>query len=160
MEMKCPPRGREKSIVNALLTHSEHPNYADKNNSIELFDACKRTLKEIEAPGEVKCLWFFSNGNNFHQDKKVLLLGTGTKFPATVVFGVALVSSEGGVHHGSSIFSHGLRVNADANGDAYVKTPQIIVVKMPWIDIVVNGGRPYVFQRDSALFHEALKGQN
>ncbi|KAM3180944.1 hypothetical protein ACTXT7_015316 [Hymenolepis weldensis] len=85
----------------------------------------------------------------------------GTKFPATLmVFGVALISSEGGVHHGSPIFSHGLRVNADANGDAYVETPQITVVKLPWIDIVVNGGRPYIFQGDSALFHEALKIQN
>ncbi|KAM3179779.1 hypothetical protein ACTXT7_017620, partial [Hymenolepis weldensis] len=53
----------------------------------------------------------------------------------------------------------GLRVNAHphahahahADADAYVETLQSIVVKPPWIDSAVNGGRPsYVFQQDSA----------
>ncbi|KAM3185613.1 hypothetical protein ACTXT7_006024 [Hymenolepis weldensis] len=36
----------------------------------------------------------------------------------------------------------GLRVNADADADAYVETPQFIIAKPPWIDSVANGGRP------------------
>ncbi|KAM3184332.1 hypothetical protein ACTXT7_008548 [Hymenolepis weldensis] len=50
------------------------------------------------------------------------------------------------------LFPQGPRVNAVA--DAYVKTLQIIV-KLPWIDSVANGGRPpYVFQQDSAPSHK------
>ncbi|KAM3175869.1 hypothetical protein ACTXT7_007657 [Hymenolepis weldensis] len=53
----------------------------------------------------------------------------------------------------------GLRVNADADtdADAYVETLQTIVVKLPWIDSVTNGGRPYVFQQESAASHKAPK---
>ncbi|KAM3170943.1 hypothetical protein ACTXT7_017601 [Hymenolepis weldensis] len=53
----------------------------------------------------------------------------------------------------------GLRVNADV--EAYVETLQATVVKPPWIDSVVNGGRPpCVFQPDSLPSHKALKPQN
>ncbi|KAM3173120.1 hypothetical protein ACTXT7_013118 [Hymenolepis weldensis] len=56
----------------------------------------------------------------------------------------------------------GLRVDAgaDADGDACVETLQTIVVKPPWIDCVANGGRSYVFQRDSIPCHKALKSQD
>ncbi|KAM3186664.1 hypothetical protein ACTXT7_003870 [Hymenolepis weldensis] len=42
-----------------------------------------------------------------------------------------------------------LDLRANAGADAYVETLQTIV-KPPWIDRVANGGRPYVFQQDSA----------
>ncbi|KAM3173118.1 hypothetical protein ACTXT7_013116 [Hymenolepis weldensis] len=56
----------------------------------------------------------------------------------------------------------GLRVDAgaDADGDACVETLQTIVVKPPWIDCVANGGRSYVFQRNSIPCHKALKSQD
>ncbi|KAM3186058.1 hypothetical protein ACTXT7_005155 [Hymenolepis weldensis] len=56
-------------------------------------------------------------------------------------------------------FPQGLRVNEDAGADAYLENLQTIVVKRPWIDSVVNGGRPYVSQPDSASSHKALKTQ-
>ncbi|KAM3185356.1 hypothetical protein ACTXT7_006534 [Hymenolepis weldensis] len=67
-----------------------------------------------------------------------------TKFLVTVmVFGVT-----------QGIMTPTFFSNADA--DAYVETLQTIVVKPPWIDGVANE-RPYVFQRDSAPSHKALK---
>ncbi|KAM3180635.1 hypothetical protein ACTXT7_015907 [Hymenolepis weldensis] len=58
-----------------------------------------------------------------------------------------------------ALFPQGLRVNGDV--DTYVETLQTIVVKPPWIESAANGGRPpYVFQQDSAQFHEALKTQD
>ncbi|VUZ50375.1 unnamed protein product [Hymenolepis diminuta] len=69
------------------------------------------------------------------------------------------VSSERGAHHDSLKYPQDLRVNAGA--DVYVKTPQIIVVKLPWTDSVADEGRPLnVFQQDSAPSHKALKTQD
>ncbi|KAM3185258.1 hypothetical protein ACTXT7_006724 [Hymenolepis weldensis] len=49
-------------------------------------------------------------------------------------------------HKSHTFLCEGLRVNADAGADAYVKTLQTVVVKALWIDNVANGGRPhYVF---------------
>ncbi|KAM3182901.1 hypothetical protein ACTXT7_011420 [Hymenolepis weldensis] len=60
-----------------------------------------------------------------------------TNFPPTVMlFGIS---------------SEGLGVNADADIDAYVETLQISVVKLPWTNSVVNGGRLHVFQQDPGL---------
>ncbi|KAM3172522.1 hypothetical protein ACTXT7_014352 [Hymenolepis weldensis] len=47
-----------------------------------------------------------------------------------------------------------------ADTNAYVKTPQNIVVKLPWIDDVASGGRPYIFQKHLAPFHRPLKTQD
>ncbi|VUZ41425.1 unnamed protein product [Hymenolepis diminuta] len=49
----------------------------------------------------------------------------------------------------------GIRVDADT--DTCVKTLLTIVVKPHWIDSVANGGRSYVFQRDSAPSQKALE---
>ncbi|KAM3182025.1 hypothetical protein ACTXT7_013221 [Hymenolepis weldensis] len=66
--------------------------------------------------------------------------------------------------NGSSAIS-GLMVlrvnaNADADADAYVEILQTTVVKPPYIDSIASGGRPYVFQQDSAPSHKALKFQD
>ncbi|KAM3178143.1 hypothetical protein ACTXT7_003168 [Hymenolepis weldensis] len=53
------------------------------------------------------------------------------------------------------LFDVGLGVNA--NEDAYEETLQTIVVKPPWTDNVLRGGRPYIFRQDSAPFHKAFK---
>ncbi|KAM3175847.1 hypothetical protein ACTXT7_007722 [Hymenolepis weldensis] len=42
----------------------------------------------------------------------------------------------------------------------HVETLQIVVVKPPQIDSVANGGRPHIFQQDSAPSHEALKARD
>ncbi|KAM3182979.1 hypothetical protein ACTXT7_011264 [Hymenolepis weldensis] len=47
----------------------------------------------------------------------------------------------------------------NAYADTYVEILQTIAVKPRWIDSAAYGGRPYVFQQDSALSHEALKTQ-
>ncbi|KAM3181991.1 hypothetical protein ACTXT7_013284 [Hymenolepis weldensis] len=44
---------------------------ADKSNLRESFNACKTTLKQIEAPRRTGCLGLFSDQNNFHQDERV-----------------------------------------------------------------------------------------
>ncbi|KAM3185157.1 hypothetical protein ACTXT7_006937 [Hymenolepis weldensis] len=54
----------------------------------------------------------------------------------------------------------GTKVNADANVDACVETLQAIDNKPPFIESVANGGRPYVFQHDSAPSYKALKTQD
>ncbi|KAM3170920.1 hypothetical protein ACTXT7_017644 [Hymenolepis weldensis] len=96
----------------------------------------KGLLKKLKHPEEEECLWFFSDQNNFHQDEKT------TVMPFGVVKG-----SEG----------EDLRVNA--NADVYVETLLTIVIKPPWIDNVANGTplSPYIFQKDSAPSHKALK---
>ncbi|KAM3179808.1 hypothetical protein ACTXT7_017557 [Hymenolepis weldensis] len=43
--------------------------------------------------------------------------------------------------------------DADADADAYVETLQTIVVMPPRIDNTVNGGRHYIFQRNSPPSH-------
>ncbi|VUZ50207.1 unnamed protein product [Hymenolepis diminuta] len=55
-----------------------------------------------------------------------------------------------------------LRANAeaDADADAYVGTLRTIVFEPPWIESIVSGGQPYVFQQDSAPSHKALKTQD
>ncbi|KAM3174001.1 hypothetical protein ACTXT7_011430 [Hymenolepis weldensis] len=50
------------------------------------------------------------------------------------------------------------RVNADA--DTYLQTLQTIVFKPSCIESVANGGRPSVFQEDSAPSHDALKSHD
>ncbi|VUZ55892.1 unnamed protein product, partial [Hymenolepis diminuta] len=50
--------------------------------------------------------------------------------------------------------------DSESDADVYVETLQAIIVKTPWIDRVANGGRPYVFQQDSAPSHKALKSED
>ena len=69
-----------------------------------------------------------------------------TKFPATVmVFGV--ISSEGHIIP-PHIFEVGLKVNTKA----YLDVLKSVVI--PWCNQVA-GGRPWVWQQDSALAHKA-----
>ena len=73
-----------------------------------------------------------------------------TKFPATVmVFGVA--SSDGHImpHH---IFEVGLKVNTKV----YLDVLKSVVI--PWCNQVA-GGRPWVWQQDSALAHKSKETQ-
>ncbi|KAM3183921.1 hypothetical protein ACTXT7_009402 [Hymenolepis weldensis] len=58
-----------------------------------------------------------------------------------MVYGVVR-DSERGAHHNSSNFPQGLRVNADADTDAYVETLQTTVANPSRVDSVANGGRP------------------
>ncbi|KAM3172464.1 hypothetical protein ACTXT7_014469 [Hymenolepis weldensis] len=53
--------------------------------------------------------------------------------------------------------AHEVSITVNADADACAETLQTIVLKPPWIDSVVNGGGPYVFQQDSAPFRKALK---
>ncbi|KAM3181725.1 hypothetical protein ACTXT7_013805 [Hymenolepis weldensis] len=71
----------------------------------------------------------------------------------------AIVSPPGSESGGflSSLWNWGNRVNAYADADAHVGTFQTIVVKPSWVESIANGGRPYVFQQDSAPSHRALK---
>ena len=73
-----------------------------------------------------------------------------TKFPATVmVFGV--VSSEGHIMT-PHIFEVGLKVNTKVNLDVLKS------VVIPWFN-QVDGGRPWVWQQDSAPAHKSKKAQ-
>ena len=73
-----------------------------------------------------------------------------TKFPATVmVFGV--VSSEGHIMS-PQIFEVGLKVNTKV----YLNVPKSLVI--PWCNQVA-GGRPWVWQQDSAPAHKSKKTQ-
>ena len=73
-----------------------------------------------------------------------------TKFPATVmVFGV--VSSEGHIMP-PHIFKVGLKVNTEV----YLNVLKSVVI--PWCNQVA-GGRPWVWQQDSALAHKSKETQ-
>ena len=73
-----------------------------------------------------------------------------TKFPATVmVFGV--VSSEGHIMP-LHIFEVGLKVNTKV----YLELQKSVVI--PWLN-QVTGGRPWVWQQDSAPAHKFKKTQ-
>ena len=73
-----------------------------------------------------------------------------TKFPATVmVFGV--VSSEGHIMP-PHIFEVGLKVNTKV----YLDVMKSVVI--PWYNQVA-GGRPWVWQQDSALAHKSKETQ-
>ncbi|KAM3187133.1 hypothetical protein ACTXT7_002939 [Hymenolepis weldensis] len=117
----------------------------------------KGLLKKLKHSEEQDYLWFFSDEKKTVRMKKPIeeMIGgyvradptkaptlMSTKFPPTVMT--------------FSVISSGLRVNADA----YVVTLQAIVIKPPWIDCIVNGGRPHVFEHDSAPSYKALKTQN
>ena len=74
-----------------------------------------------------------------------------TKFPATVmVFGV--VSSEGHIMP-PHIFEVGLKVNTKV----YLDVPKSVVI--PWCNHVA-GGRPWVWQQDSAPAHKSKESQS
>ncbi|KAM3177930.1 hypothetical protein ACTXT7_003572 [Hymenolepis weldensis] len=111
----------------------------------------KRLVNKVKHPEEQKGLWFFSDkktstrikgmiGGYLRTDPTEIPTSVCTKFPPIMMIS-GVVSIEG--HYDSSIFFHG--------ADAYAKILQTIVVKPLWIDNVANGGRPFVFQQDSAL---------
>ena len=105
-------------------------------------------------------LWFFSNEKNFCQDQvhnsqnhrwiatnnRVVPRMMKKTFPAKViVFGV--VSSEGQIMP-PHIFEVGLKVNTKE----YLDVLKSVVI--PWYEQVV-GGRPWVWQHDSAPAHKS-----
>ena len=125
---------------------------------------CKKLLNKLKHPLMPNMLWFFSDEKNFCQDQvinnqnnrwlavcpKDVPKVMKTKFPANVmVFGV--VSSEGHVMP-PYIFPKGLKVNTTE----YLKVLEMYV--LPWIHKVA-GGRPFVWQQDSAPCHTARKTQ-
>ncbi|KAM3172751.1 hypothetical protein ACTXT7_013913 [Hymenolepis weldensis] len=130
----------------------------------------KQLFNKLKRPEEKECLWFFSDGVNFHQDEKSIqeMIGSyvrtdptevttviRTKFPETVMF-FSAVSNERHIMT-PPFFPLDLRVKIDAN--AYVRTI-LTIVKPPWIGSVANGGRLYAFQQDKAPSHKALKIQD
>ncbi|KAM3171007.1 hypothetical protein ACTXT7_017471 [Hymenolepis weldensis] len=83
-----------------------------------------------------------------------------TMFPKAVMV-IGVVKGNAGHIMAPPFFPRGLRINTDADADAYVGTLQTIAVKPPWIESVANGGRlPCVFQQDSAPPNKALKTQD
>ncbi|KAM3178057.1 hypothetical protein ACTXT7_003305 [Hymenolepis weldensis] len=115
MQMNWPPRGRENSIVNALLTHSERLSLSEecmawhdgpksrKVNARHLakdLQVSEETIKNVLQRLKHKSLAFLNGVFSLYQQKQLKRIV--------------------------------LRVNADAN--AYVETLQIMVVKPPWID--------------------------
>ncbi|KAM3172040.1 hypothetical protein ACTXT7_015362 [Hymenolepis weldensis] len=125
----------------------------------------KGLLKKTKHPEEQECLWFFSNENNFHQDEKSIdkMIGGYVRADPTEVPNVMHAHVSTNMREGHimtpQFFPQSLRVNADADtdADAYVETLQTIAVKLPWIDSVTNGVRPYVFQQELAPSHKAPK---
>ena len=88
-------------------------------------------------------IWIATNNEDMPRVMK-------TKFPATVmVFGV--VSSEGHIMP-PHIFEVGLKVNTKVYLDVLKS------VAIPWCDQVA-GGRPWVWQQDSALAHKSKETQ-
>ena len=87
--------------------------------------------------------WIATNNRDVHREMK-------TKFPATVmVFGV--VSSEGQIMP-PHIFEVGLKVNTKV----YVDVLKSVVIS--WCNQVI-GGRPWVWQQDSAPAHKSKETQ-
>ncbi|KAM3171281.1 hypothetical protein ACTXT7_016924 [Hymenolepis weldensis] len=86
----------------------------------------KRLFKKLKHPEEEERLSSYSDRKNFQQDEKV---NAGNDRWLAIV---------------------------NVGTDAYVETLQASVVKPPWINGLANGGRPYVFQLDSAPSHKAL----
>ena len=94
-------------------------------------------------PAPSKCIWIATN--NWDMPRVIK-----TKFPATVmVFG--LVSSEGHIMP-PHIFEVGLKVNTKV----YLNVLKSVVI--PWCNQVA-GGRPWVWQRDSAPAHKSKETQ-
>ncbi|KAM3177278.1 hypothetical protein ACTXT7_004844 [Hymenolepis weldensis] len=96
-----------------------------------------RLLNKLKQREEKECLWFFSHENNFHQDEKVNRKNDGrlwadpTEFPTVMRERRTLESVQ-------------------------MQMPlQTIVVKQPWIDGVVNGGRPSM--SSNRIQHHPLK---
>ena len=88
-------------------------------------------------------MWIATNNRDMHRVMK-------RKFPATVmVFG--LVSSEGHIMP-SHIFEVGLKVNTKV----YLDVLKSVVI--PWCNQEA-GGRPWVWQQDSALAHKSKETQ-
>ena len=88
-------------------------------------------------------IWIATNNRNVPMVMK-------TKFPATVlVFGV--VSSEGHIM-APHIFEVGLKVNTKV----YLDVMKSVVI--PWFNQVA-GGRPWVWQQDSAAAHKSKETQ-
>ena len=88
-------------------------------------------------------IWIATNNRDVHKVMK-------TKFPATVmVFGV--VSSEGYIMP-PHVFKVGLKVNTKV----YLDVPTNVVI--PWCNQVA-GGRPWMWQQDSAPAHKSKETQ-
>ena len=117
-----------------------------------------KLLNKLKHPKEPNMIWFFSDEKNFCQDQahnkqnnrwiatcpKDVPKVMKSKFPATVmVFGV--VSNEGDVMP-PHIFAKGLKVNTKV----YLEVMEQTV--LPWITRIA-GGRPWVWQQDSAPCH-------
>ncbi|KAM3178570.1 hypothetical protein ACTXT7_002273 [Hymenolepis weldensis] len=107
-------------------------------------------LKKLKHPEKEVCLWFFSDEKTSTRMKKLIeeIIDVYVQVDPTEVLTVMRTKFP----------AISLRVNTDA--DAYVEALQTIAVKPPCIDSVANGGRPYIFQQDSAPSHKALKTQD
>ena len=114
-----------------------------KIGDVPLYNSCPlpiqlMTTGPLPAPSKCKSEWF-----NVPRVRK-------TKFPATVmVFGV--VSSEGHIMP-PHIFEVGLKVNTKV----YLDVLKSVVI--PWCNQVA-GGRPWVWQQDSAPGHKSKETQ-
>ncbi|KAM3182337.1 hypothetical protein ACTXT7_012585 [Hymenolepis weldensis] len=135
----------------------------------------KGLLQKLKHPEEEEGLWCYYNEDNFHRNEEVnrrndrVLAMCGwvdcTEIPTLMLAHEA--PTNGAVKSEVLLrvrkrhimtppyFPQDLRANAGGGADTnvYVETLQTIVVKPPWVDSVVNGGRPYVFQQDSPPSH-------
>ncbi|KAM3176323.1 hypothetical protein ACTXT7_006739 [Hymenolepis weldensis] len=140
------PRAREKSIFNALLTHSEHLSLRGrqfvwtKTTEENRLVRAKRLLNRLKHPEEEECLWLFFDEKISPRIKKSIQEMIGGYVRADPIEVPAAMRTNFPAQQTVMVFS-GLRVNIDA----YVENRRTTVVKPPWIDGVANEGKPYVF---------------
>ena len=135
----------------------------EKTKNLRLIKSI-RLLNKLKHPKKPNMLWFFSDEKNFCQDQvhnsqnhrwiatnnRNMPRVTKTKFPATVmVFGV--VSSKGSI-----MLPHVFEVGLKVNTKVYLDVLKSVVI--PWCNQVA-GGRPLVWQKDSALAHKSKETQ-
>ncbi|KAM3179769.1 hypothetical protein ACTXT7_017640, partial [Hymenolepis weldensis] len=130
----------QQCIRNVLLQHLRYKSYALRRSHFistrttqeNRLVRAQRLLNKLKHPEEEECLPFFSDETTSTSIKKsnLEIISGYLQVDPTELPTVMHV-------HEVTTNSDAFRANPDA--DAYVKTPQTIVIKPPWIDSVANG---------------------